>query len=112
MNEIGSISGLVAAAIGLLLFGIAYNWLVAWLEGRGYDEGYTALLVVAGNGATLIIVALVDWRAAVLALGAFACSGLPMIVGSWWRHVRARRHAQDLLRQSDDTGTELAQHGG
>ena len=109
MSEIGSVWGLVAAALGLLLFGILYNWLVSWMEDRGYDEGYTAILVVIGSGTTLAVVALVDWRAALLACGAFACSGLPMVIGGWWRHVRARRHAQDLLRSGDDATADLAE---
>lgn len=105
---IGSVSGLVAAGFGLLLFGVAYNWLVSWMQDNGYDEGYTAVLVVIGTGVTLTVVALLDWRAAVLAAGAFACSGLPMVIGGWWRHVRARRHGQDLLRQAYDAGKGLA----
>jgi len=106
---IGSASGLVAAGFGLLLFGIAYNWLVSWMQNNGYDEGYTAVLVVIGNGVTLAVVALVDWRAAVLAAGAFACSGLPMVIGGWWRHVQARKRGQDLLRRGDDAATGLAE---
>ena len=109
MSEIGSVSGLVAVGFGLLLFGVAYNWFVSWMQDNGYDEGYTAILVVIGNGVTLVIVALVDWRAAVLVAGAFACSGLPMMAGGWWRHVRARKHAQDLLRRGDDAATGLAE---
>jgi len=31
--------------------------------------------------------------------GKVAASGFWMVVGSWWRHVRARRRAQDALRQ-------------
>ena len=106
---IGSASGLVAAGFGLLLFGIAYNWLVSWMQNNGYDEGYTAVLVVIGNGVTLAIVALLDWRAALTCLAAFAFSGTPMVLGSWWRHVRVRRHAQDLLRRGDDASTSLAE---
>lgn len=104
----GSVYGAVAAGIGLLLFGIAYNFIVAWMERNGYDEGYTAILVVMGNGTTLLFVALFDWRTAVIVFLAFACSGLPMLVGSWWRHVRARRRAQDLLRKGDDATESLA----
>ena len=109
MSEIGSASGLVAAGFGLLLFGILYNRLVSWMQDNGYDEGYTAVLVVIGSGVTLAVVALVDWRAAVLAAGAFACSGLPMVIGGWWRHVQARKRGQDLLRQGDDAATGLAE---
>jgi hypothetical protein len=49
-----------------------------------------------------------DWRAALTCLAAFAFSGTPMVLGSWWRHVRARRHAQELLRRGDDASTSLA----
>jgi len=100
MMQIGSVSGWVWAVVGmgLLLFGIGYNWPVAWLEAQGYDEGYTALLVVGGVLVTLGGVALVDWQAAALTLAAFMLSGTPMVLGGWWRHVRARKHAQDALR--------------
>ncbi len=82
-----------------LAFGVAYNILVGWLEANGYDEGYTALLVVGGVGATLAITALADWQASLLLFGAFCCSGLPMTVGSWWRHVQKRRRAQESIRE-------------
>ena len=100
MTEIGLDWGKVAAVYGVLFgLGFAYNALVAWLERMGYDEGYTALLVVAGTLLTLGGVAVISWRCAMVALGAFAASGFWMVVGSWWRHVRARRRAQDALRQ-------------
>lgn len=95
----GQASGQLWAVYGaLILFGFLYNLVVSWLERRGYDEGYTALLVVAGVAVTLGGVAFIDERAAGLTLGAFACSGGWMVLGSWWRHVRARRRAQDLLQ--------------
>ncbi len=98
MIEIGSASGVIRVLIGLLIFGVLYNWAVGWLEARGYDEGYTSFLVVVGVLVTLSGVALLDWHAALLTMVAFVCSGVPMIVGSWWRHVQARRRAQDELR--------------
>lgn len=95
----GQTAGQLGVVYGaLFLFGFLYNLIVAYLERRGYDEGYVSLLVVAGVAVTLGGVALLDWRAAALTLGAFACSGFWMVVGSWWRHVRARRRAQDLLQ--------------
>jgi hypothetical protein len=95
-GDLGLISAVYAA---LFIFGFAYNVLVAWLERRGYHEGYTAILVVGGTLITLSGVAIVDWRAAALALGAFACSGFWMVVGSWWRHVQARRAGQEAQRE-------------
>ncbi len=92
--------GLIGAVWGaLLVFGFVYNLAVAWAERQGYAEGYTAMLVVGGTLVTLLGVAVVDWRAALLALGAFFASGFWMVVGSWWRHVQARRRAQDLARE-------------
>lgn len=85
----------------LFVFGALYNALVSWMERRGYEEGYVALLVVVGVLATLAGVAALDVWAALLALGAFAASGFWMVVGSWWRHVQARRRAQDLARRGE-----------
>jgi len=98
MNEIGNASGVIRVLAGLFVFGLLYNWAVGWLENRGYDEGYTSFLVVVGVLVTLGGVAVLDWRAALLTVAAFVFSGVPMIVGSWWRHVQARRRAQDALR--------------
>lgn len=99
MTGIGLDWGKVAAVYGsLFVLGFAYNALVAWLEKMGYDEGYTALLVVFGTLLTLTGVAVLSWRWAMVTLGAFAASGFWMVVGSWWRYARARRHAQDALR--------------
>jgi len=98
---IGPNYGLIRVAILLFAFGFLYNRIVDWMEKNGYDEGYTAFLVVVGTLVTLGGVALVDWRAAALALGAFACSGFWMVVGSWWRHVQARRRGQQALRRGD-----------
>ena len=90
----------VMAAI-LFVFGFGYDKIVAWMEKNGYDEGYTALLVVVGTLVTLGGVALVDWRAAALGLGAFSCSGLFMVLGSWWRHVQKRKRGQHRLRKGE-----------
>lgn len=99
----GLLIGMVAVA--LLLFGVLFNQLVQWLGRR--HAGYTSLLVVVGVLVTLIGVAVIDWRAAVLTLGAFAASGLPMVVGDIWRAIVAREAAlkaqQDqALRQIDE----------
>ena len=112
MMEIGNGSGLVAVAIGLISFGIIYNVIIAWTERHGYDEGYTAFEVIIGFAGTLGFVALLDWRVALMCLAAFALSGTPMVIGSWWRHVQARKRAQDLLRRGDDGSSSVAQPGG
>jgi predicted tellurium resistance membrane protein TerC len=82
----------------LFVFGFLYNLLIGWLERRGYDEGYTALLVVVGVAVTLIAYSFMDIVPTIEMALAFAASGFWMVIGSWWRHVQARKHAQDLLR--------------
>lgn len=82
----------------LFLFGFLYNLLINWMERNGYDEGYTALLVIIGVGVTLVAYSVIDVVPAIEMALAFAASGFWMVVGSWWRHVKARRRAQDLLR--------------
>ena len=47
-----------AVLLGLLVFGLLYNWLVGWLEANGHDRGYTAFLVVGGTAVTLVGAAL------------------------------------------------------
>lgn len=92
--------GSIVAVYGLLfLFGFLYNRFVEWLEKNNYDEGYTAFLVVGGVAVTLMGLALLDWQAALVALGAFAVSGFWMVVGSCQRHMQARRTAQKALRE-------------
>ena len=86
-------SGVIWVIIGLFLFGVAYNAFVGWTQRRGYEEGYTAILVVIGVLVTLAGVAIIDWSAARITAFAFIASGSPMIAGSIWRHVRARERA-------------------
>ena len=101
MNLSGNNPVTIWHVMGILFaFGFLYNLLVAWMERRGYDEGYTALLVVIGVGVTLVAYSFVDVVPAIEMALAFAASGFWMVVGSWWRHVQARRRAQDLLRSA------------
>jgi len=93
-NASGEVWGMFGVVCGLLLFGTAYNAFVAWIEDRGYDEGFTAILVVGGVGVTLIGVAFVDWQAALTSFVAFCASGLPMVVGSLLRYAKRRERRQ------------------
>jgi hypothetical protein len=86
-----------AVLFGLLMFGLVYNELVQRIGRR--KEGYTSLLVVGGVLITLGGVALVSWQCAVLTLSAFAASGLPMTLGSIYRHIRSREQAIEYLRR-------------
>ncbi len=91
---------ILAVYMLLVLFGVLYNFLIAHFERKGYLEGYVSLAVAGGAAFTLAMTALVDWRAALLATGAFVASGLPMILGSIWRHIQAREQEQKDVRQS------------
>jgi hypothetical protein len=83
--------GAIAAVfLGLVLFGIGYNAFVAWLERRGYTEGYLSLIVAIGVFVTLCGVAVLSIEGALLALGAFVATGAPMIIGSIARYLRKR----------------------
>ncbi len=94
-NESGGIAVVLA---GLHAFGWLYNLVVAWLIHHGYDEGYMAMIVAVGVAGTLGGIALLPAQTLTLDLAAFAASGIPMALGSWWRHVRARRAGQDAQR--------------
>lgn len=91
---------IVAVYSVLLALGCGYNALVAYAGRKGYLEGFTSLAVVVGVFATLGGVAVISWQAALLALGAFVASGLPMMAGSIGRYIRARKEAQESVRQA------------
>lgn len=82
----------LAVFFALVLFGIGYNALVAWLERKGYTEGFLSLIVAFGVAMTLVGVAILSIQAALLALGAFVATGTPMIVGSITRYLKAREN--------------------
>jgi membrane protein DedA with SNARE-associated domain len=82
----------------LFVFGIVYNWVVGWLERKGYDRGYTALLVVLGVGVTVALSGfLIGMQATLLVTACFVASGLPMIVGSIVRYVDTRSGGERVV---------------
>lgn len=99
ISEIKLDYGIVLAVIfALVLFGIMYNALVAWLERKGYAEGFLSLIVAAGVLMTLIGISILSMDAALLALMGFVATGTPMIVGSIIRYITAREAAKQALR--------------
>lgn len=85
-----SLGAFLAVFGALFVFGIGYNTLVAWLEHKGYIEGYLSLIVALGVAVTLGGVAILSIQAALIALFCFAASGTPMIIGSIWRYLQKR----------------------
>lgn len=90
---------LLAVGFGLLLFGLTFNNLTAWLERKGYTEGFLSLIVALGVFGTLVGVAVISWQAALLALVGFIFTGAPMIGGSIARYIRSREQAKEIFRQ-------------
>jgi len=82
--------------ITLFLFGVIFAAFV-WQIGHR-KEGYTAFLVAIGVLVTLAGVAVIDWRAAVLALVCFTASGTPMVIGSVAQYIVQREHEHAAIR--------------
>jgi hypothetical protein len=87
---------ILAVGFALFCFGWAYNGLMHRLGES--KSGYTAFFVVGGVGVTLIGLALIDWRAAGLALLMFTASGLPMVIGAMGRAIGDRERAMQAMR--------------
>lgn len=94
--------GLIAIAV-LALAAVGYNWLIAHYGKHGYLDGYTALAVAFGCFGVLLVALWVVWPfgpvariAVAITAGLFVPAGVPMILGSIGRHVRAR--AQERRR--------------
>lgn len=115
-----NVESLVIMTAVLLLFGLAYNAVVGWLEENGRDEGYTAILVVVGVLVTVLVATpLIGIDSSIILLVGFIASGSPMIAGSIYRHVLAREsHQEEVKRtivqlstreQSDASSTRLAE---
>lgn len=89
----------IAVLVGLVIFAVAYDQAIAWLERHHYDEGFVALEVVFGVGVTLAGVAILNPSAALTAFICFIASGVPMVIGYSWRYVKAREHGQRAIRE-------------
>lgn len=86
----------------LVVFGVFYNLVTGWIE-RNDPGGYTPFLVVGGVLGTLGILAIVWWQVIPWVLLGFACSGLPMVVGSVYRRVQKyKRDRATTLEVLDD----------
>ena len=78
---IGTESGVFAAGIGALMFGVLYA-LAVFIPLHGKHAGYTSWLVAIGSGAAIFFFGLAygfDWAVRVLAF--FMLAGVPMMLG-------------------------------
>jgi len=97
---------LVIAYLVLAHFGIGFNKLVDYANHYPTAKGFTSFAVVFGNAMTMLIftvffrdVVMPTWVTMVLLLGAFACSGAPMIIG---HRMRYARELQQEMKTEDE----------
>ena len=96
--------------VALFGFGIGYNRLVGKLEHQGHDRGYMGFIVALGCTVTLLGAGvIVGWEPVAWIMMCFAASGIPMIVGSVRRHVRARARARREVLEAND---RIVRRGG
>jgi hypothetical protein len=94
MNEIDvklQTAFVVFVIVAAPMFGYFYNRLIDSLKSR---FEHMSVYVVGGVTITLVFVALLSWKAALLALGIFTLTGLPMIVGEFCRTNRKMKQAR------------------
>ena len=92
--------------LALVLFGVGYNALVAWMERKKLVEGYMSDVVAVGVALTILPFALLPgeyraWQVALMIAGGFVASGLPMMIGSRIRHAIARHDEQQAARLAE-----------
>lgn len=97
--------------LALVLFGIGYNTAVAWADKKGYLAGYMSLAVAIGVAITVGSMVFISPIFTLITIGAFFASGIPMILGSIYRHVRARDEMLQKMRdeaRNEHPGETLA----
>ncbi|MCL4867769.1 MAG: hypothetical protein KJ063_02275 [Anaerolineae bacterium] len=94
---------IVATMGGLFVFGTAFAMFINWLHARGYSEGYTSFLVVAGVLITLMANTLIHHQDPLMdlliTLACFAASGLPMIINDVFHYAHARLSDQKYIQE-------------
>lgn len=108
---------LTAVLLGLTLFGIGYNRLIAYAHHHAL--WHVSVSVALGVAVTLLVPAVVWWRLSlafwqsglVLVL-CFTASGVPMMIGSARRTIKARHERRPwpnaALKARDDVVMELS----
>lgn len=97
----------VAAALGLVSFGLLYAWAVNRLERQGYMENRSSWFVAFGSLVTIAVRCLImpvgESRLALMAhtILAFAFSGTPMMVGQWLTKSRVETGFRSRLKDRE-----------
>lgn len=89
----------VLAALGL--FGVIYAGAVRYIRKRHPDHGYTAFLVMVGNGAIVIAFAVAQGaEAAIFLLYCMVAAGVPMVLEytAWVLERSEGRHMATVIR--------------
>lgn len=98
--------GTFGAIILALAFGVLYDQFVNWCEQKGYNDGYTGLLVVLGVLVTLALaVPFVGLVNVLVVLALFCGTGLPMVFGDVWRAIKRRELAGELIKKIYSEGS-------
>lgn len=109
MNEREMSGALAGVAPYALMAGVAYAYLIHYLERSVKAEGLTWLEVVAGVGLTLALaVPVVGWMPTLAVVALFTLTGTPQIVGALYRHHLARMQARKALLEDVDGNPEEA----
>jgi membrane protein DedA with SNARE-associated domain len=89
--------------LGLFAFGIVYAAIVYVLHKHEFSEGFTALLVVVGCSITLGGCYMIERETGrittLIVFGAFACSGLPMVIGDLVAYLLRRQNGRRVFDQ-------------
>lgn len=100
---------IVAAALGLVSFGLFYAWLVNRLERDGHMENNSSWFVAIGTFVTLLIRQVMP-QGFFYDLLAFAFSGVPMIINQMATKVRVTVGFRNRLKDREWTANKSGQH--
>lgn len=89
-----------AIYILLIAYGIGYGALIEMADRRGYTEGFAWLAAGIWALVTVGAMAAICWQMALVLLGAFLCSGLPIAARMIWRFWQLREHEQEAIRRN------------
>ncbi len=116
MNEFSLIELSIAGTL-LATFGITYNAIVHHFESQQADLwGYTSLFVALGTLITLMGTwYFIGTSNFLIVVGAFFCTGLPMIFGSVWRYISSQTKysftISEINREALETAEKILQNG-